>query len=102
VDLAKLGRWSTRWARTAIPYVSVATAVNMAGGQPVSMANLRALRELCPHHGIPIVHDMTRVAENAYFIKQREAATGGARCRHRAGDLLLTDGCTMSSKKDAW
>ncbi len=44
----------------------------MAGGQPVSMANLRALRAWCTRHGVLLVHDMTRVAENAYFIQQRE------------------------------
>ena len=44
----------------------------MAGGQPISLANLREVRALCDAHGIRIIHDATRVAENAYFIKERE------------------------------
>jgi tryptophanase len=48
----------------------MATTVNMAGGQPISLANLKALRELTSKHGIRIIHDMTRVAENAYMIQQ--------------------------------
>jgi tyrosine phenol-lyase len=74
----------------------------MAGGQPVSMENLRAVRDLTNKYGIKIVHDMTRVAENAYFIQQREE---GYRNKTIAEIVLeicsLTDGATMSAKKDA-
>ena len=55
-----------------IPYISVETNVNMAGGQPLSMANLRATFELCRRHGILLMLDATRALENAWFIKQRE------------------------------
>ena len=72
VDLAKLDALVARVGAERIPYVSLATCVNMAGGQPVSMANLKQLRAWCTHHGVLLVHDMTRVAENAYFIQQRE------------------------------
>lgn len=47
--------------------------MNMAGGQPISIANLKEVRALTEKHGIKIIHDMTRVAENAWFVKQREA-----------------------------
>ncbi len=55
-----------------IAYVSLAGTVNMAGGQPVSMANAKALRALCDRYGVRIYLDATRMAENAYFIQQRE------------------------------
>jgi tyrosine phenol-lyase len=102
VDLAKLDALVARVGAGRVPYVSLATAVNMAGGQPVSMANLKALRAWCDRHGIPIVHDMTRVAENAYFIQRRE---DGYR-DHSVASIVheicaLTDIATMSAKKDA-
>src|SRR5665647_3273110 len=72
VDLAKLQKVIDEHGAEKIPYVCIATAVNMAGGQPISLGNLRAVRGLCDAHGIRIIHDATRVAENAYFIKERE------------------------------
>ena len=85
-----------------IPYVCLAATVNMAGGQPVSMANPRAVRELAARHGIRVMLDATRAVENAYFIQQREA---GYRDKPVAEILRefcgYTDGCTMSGKKDA-
>ena len=102
VDLDKLDALLARVGASRIPYVSLATAVNMAGGQPVSMANLKALRAWCDTHGIQLVHDMTRVAENAYFVQQRE---DGYRDRSVASIVheicALTDIATMSAKKDA-
>lgn len=78
----------------------MATNVNMAGGQPVSMANLKALRELTNKHGIKVIHDMTRVAENAYFIKQREALYANKSIKNIVKELCsYTDGATMSAKK---
>jgi len=85
-----------------IPYVCIATAVNMAGGQPISLANLREVRALCDEHGIRIIHDATRVAENAYFIKEREPGCAEMSVAEIVRALCdLTDGCTMSAKKDA-
>jgi len=102
VDLEALEALIRKVGPDKIPYVCVAVTVNMAGGQPVSMENLRAVRELTQHYGIRVVLDATRAVENAYFIQQREA---GFRSRTVA-DILLelcsySDGCTMSGKKDA-
>jgi len=102
VDLAKLQKVIDEVGADHVPYVCIATAVNMAGGQPISLANLRQVRELTARHGIRIIHDATRVAENAYFIKEREpgcAEMGIAEIVRALCDL--TDGCTMSAKKDA-
>lgn len=102
LDLEKLAALVDKAGASRIPYVSVAGTVNMAGGQPQSMANLRALRQFCDRHGIPIVLDATRAVENAYFIQQREA---GYRNK-KVGEILkeycsYTDSCTMSAKKDS-
>jgi tyrosine phenol-lyase len=102
VDLAKLERVIAEHGAERIPYVCIATAVNMAGGQPISLANLRAVRELCLRHGIRIIHDATRVAENAYFIKEREPGCSEKSIAAIVREICdLTDGCTMSAKKDA-
>ncbi|MBA7577352.1 Tyrosine phenol-lyase [subsurface metagenome] len=85
-----------------IPYVSIATTVNMAGGQPISLGNLKALRELTSKHGIKIIHDMTRVAENAFMIQQNEEGYQDKTVAEIVYEICsLTDGATMSSKKDA-
>jgi tyrosine phenol-lyase len=100
VDLAKLERVLAE-NPGRVPYVSVAATVNMAGGQPVSLANLKAVRELTARHGVKVILDATRIAENAYFIQEREPGYEG---RPIAAIVLemcsLTDGCTMSAKKD--
>jgi tyrosine phenol-lyase len=102
VDLDKLEALIGRVGPERIAYVCLAATVNMAGGQPVSMANVRAVRELTRRHGIKVVLDATRAAENAYFIQQREV---GHRDRKVAEILLelcsYTDACTMSGKKDS-
>ncbi len=72
VDLDKLADLIQRVGPDRIPYVSLAGTVNMAGGQPVSMANVRELRTLCDRFGIRLYLDATRMAENAYFIQERE------------------------------
>jgi tyrosine phenol-lyase len=102
VDLAKLDALVERVGAKRIPYVSLATCVNMAGGQPVSLANLRALRDWCTRHGVLLVHDMTRVAENAYFIQQRESGCADRSVAAIVHEICsLTDAATMSAKKDA-
>lgn len=101
VDLAKLQRLVDDVGPAQIAYVNVAVTVNMAGGQPVSLANLRAVQELCRTHGILMWGDATRCAENAYFIQQREpgyADTPVADILRQTMDCF--DGITMSSKKD--
>jgi tyrosine phenol-lyase len=102
VDLNKLELLVKKYGAEKIPYVSIATSVNMAGGQPISMKNLRELREYTQKHNIRIIHDMTRVAENAYFIKQKEVGYDTKSIKEIVKEInSYTDGATMSAKKDA-
>jgi tyrosine phenol-lyase len=102
VDLDALESLIRRVGAERIPYVSLAATVNMAGGQPISMENVRAVRELTGQHGIKVVLDATRAVENAWFIKQREAGYQAKTCAEILLELCsYTDACTMSGKKDA-
>lgn len=102
VDINKLDALVKKHGAKKIPYVSIATSVNMAGGQPISMANLKELRKYTKKHGIRIIHDMTRVAENAYFIQEREKGYEKKSVKEIVKEInSYTDGCTMSAKKDA-
>ncbi len=102
VDISKLEKVVQKYGAKKIPYISIATNVNMAGGQPLSMANLKELRTYTKKHGIRIIHDMTRVAENAYFIQQREKGYHEKSIQEIVKEICsLTDGATMSAKKDA-
>ena len=102
VDLNKLQALIDKHGADKIPYVSISTTVNMAGGQPISLKNLKDLRKLCNKHGIIIVHDMTRVAENAYMIKRNEKEYSDWSVRDIVIEICdQTDAATMSSKKDA-
>ena len=102
VDLAKLDALVREVGAERVPYVCVAVTVNLAGGQPVSMANLVAVSEYCHARGIKVMLDATRAVENAWFIQQREQGM-----LHRSvAEILrmlcdLTDGATMSGKKDS-
>ncbi|MFW6193410.1 MAG: tryptophanase [Gemmatimonadota bacterium] len=101
VDLGKLERVVDRVGADRIPYVSLAATVNMAGGQPVSMANVEALEELCGRHGIPIYLDATRSSENAFFIQEREEGWGDTPVKEILREFCShTDGAWMSAKKD--
>ena len=102
VDLAALTALIERVGADKIPYVCVAATVNMAGGQPISMTNMKAVRALTQKHGIRIFLDATRAVENAWFIQQNEPGYGD----RSVAEILLefcsnSDGCTMSGKKDA-
>lgn len=102
VDLAKLDYLVKKHGASKIAYISIATSVNMAGGQPISMQNLRELRSYTKKHKILIIHDMTRVAENAYFIQQKEKGYENKSIREIVLEInSYTDGATMSAKKDA-
>lgn len=102
VDLDKLETLIKKYGAEKIPYVSIATSVNMAGGQPISMKNLKELRALTKKHKIRVIHDMTRVAENAYFIQQREKGYANKPIKAIVKEInSYTDGATMSAKKDA-
>jgi tyrosine phenol-lyase len=102
VDLAKLDALVREVGPGRIPYVSVAATVNMAGGQPISLANLREVRTFCDQHGLRIILDATRAVENAYFIQQREPGQAGRPVKDILKEFCsYADGCTMSGKKDA-
>jgi len=101
VDLKKLDILVQKVGASKIPYVSLAATVNMAGGQPVSMANLKEISHYCREKGIRLMLDATRAIENAYFIKKREQGYE----KKLIADILkefcsYTDGCWMSGKKD--
>ena len=102
VDLDKLEAVIKRVGADTIPYVSLAGTVNMAGGQPVSMANVRALRALCDHYGIAVYLDATRMAENAFFIQEREEGYANTPIAAILKEFCsYTDGAWMSAKKDS-
>ena len=101
IDLDKLEALILEQGAENIAYVSLAGTVNMAGGQPVSMANTKALRALCDRYGVRIYLDATRMVENAFFIQQREEGYASK----SVAEILLefcsyTDGAWMSAKKD--
>ncbi|MHB1356350.1 MAG: tryptophanase, partial [Anaerolineae bacterium] len=101
IDLDKLEALIQREGAANIAYISLAGTVNMAGGQPVSMANVKALRALGDKYGIKVFLDATRMVENAFFIQEREEGYGSK----SIAQILLefcgyTDGAWMSAKKD--
>ncbi len=101
VDLDKMESLIRRVGAENIAYVSLAGTVNMAGGQPVSMANVRALRALCDRHGIRIFLDATRMVENAFFIQEREPGYAETSIAEILREFCAyTDGAWMSAKKD--
>ena len=102
VNLQKLEDLIKQVGAERIPYISLAATVNMAGGQPISMSNLRKVHDITQKHGIRIILDATRAVENAYFIQQREEGYSDKSVAEILRELCsYTDGCTMSGKKDA-
>ena len=102
VDLDKYEKLILDKGAKNIAYICIATTVNMAGGQPISMANLREVKALSQKHGIKVMHDMTRVAENAFMIQQHESGYAHKTTAEIVREICdLTDMATMSSKKDA-
>ena len=100
VDLEMLEKVIERAER--VPYLSIAGTVNMAGGQPISMANLRAIRELADRHDTIVMFDATRAIENAFFIQEREPGYADRSVAEILREMCdLTDACTMSAKKDS-
>jgi tyrosine phenol-lyase len=101
IDLDKVQALIDKHGAENIAYISVAGTVNMAGGQPVSMANIKALRALCDKHGIKVYLDATRMMENAYFIQDREEGYAGKSIAEILKEFCsYTDAAWMSAKKD--
>ncbi len=101
IDIAKLERLIKEKGAENIAYVCLAVTVNLAGGQPVSMANMRAVRELTQQYGIKVFFDATRCVENAFYIKEQEEGYENTSIKDIVREMFsYGDGCTMSGKKD--
>lgn len=101
IDIKKLQALIDEVGAEKIPYVCLAVTVNLAGGQPVSMENMRSVKELCSKNKIKVMFDATRCVENAYFIKEREKGYSDVPVAKILKEMMsYADGCTMSGKKD--
>jgi tyrosine phenol-lyase len=102
IDLGKLEQVIQAVGPAQVAYVSLAATVNMAGGQPVSMANAREVRALCHRHGVRVFLDATRLMENAFFIQEREPGYERRSITEIVTEFCgYTDGAWMSAKKDS-
>jgi tryptophanase len=101
IDIEALRRLLEETPAGGVPVAMLTLTNNAGGGQPVSLANIQAMSALCKEHEVPFYIDACRFAENAWFIKQREEGQRGRSVADIARDVFaLTDGCTMSAKKD--
>jgi len=102
VDTGKLVKVIEEYGKERIPFILVTITNNTAGGQPVSLENMKAVRSVADNYGIPVIFDSARFAENACFIKMREQGYGEKAIRDIVREMFAyADGMTMSSKKDA-
>ena len=100
VDIKKLQE-VIETTKERIPFIIVTITNNTAGGQPVSMQNMKEVKSLADKHNIPVIFDSARFAENAYFIKTREKGYENKNIREIVLEMFsYSDGMTMSSKKD--
>jgi tryptophanase len=103
MDTAALEALIVREGAGNVPLAMLTVTNNSGGGQPVSMANIEAVKGVCARHGIPLYLDACRFAENAWFIHEREAGYGDWTPKRIAQKMFsLADGCTFSAKKDAF
>ncbi len=102
MDIARLEEFIREKGAENITMVMMTVTNNSVGGQPVSMANIRATSEICKRYNLPFYFDCARFAENAYFIKRDEAGYGGKPIREIVAEMFsYCDGALMSAKKDA-
>jgi len=103
MDVEALERLIADKGAARIPLVMITVTNNSGGGQPVSMANIEAVRAVTSRHGIPLYLDACRFAENAWFIRRDEPGYGAMTPKQIAQKMFsLADGCTFSAKKDAF
>ncbi|NLA23775.1 MAG: tyrosine phenol-lyase [Bacteroidales bacterium] len=101
IDISKIQAIIDEHGAESIAYVCLAVTVNLAGGQPVSMKNMREVREFTKKHGIKVYYDATRCVENAFFIKEQEEGYADKTIKEIVREMFsYADGCTMSGKKD--
>ena len=102
LDIKKLNDTINEWGAKNVGAVILTVTNNSGGGQPVSMGNAKEVAKICKEHGVLFILDACRIAENAYFIKQREKEFENYTFKQIAQEMFsLADGCTMSAKKDA-
>jgi tyrosine phenol-lyase len=103
MDVDALERLIAAEGAANVPLVMLTVTNNSGGGQPVSMANIAAVKEVCARYNIPLYLDACRFAENAWFIRERESGYGDWTPKRIAQKMFsYVDGCTFSAKKDAF